>query len=49
VLVRSAGAAYERRKGWRRWLGAGHAEPHGGKEISPWPVGARAAGTTDRC
>jgi len=35
VLVRSAGAAYERRKGWRRWLGAGHAEPHGGKEISP--------------
>jgi len=35
VLVRSAVAAYERRKGWRRWLGAGHAEPHGGKEISP--------------
>jgi len=35
VLVRSAGAAYERRKGWWRRLGAGHAEPHGGKEISP--------------
>ncbi len=35
VLVRSAGAQLDRRRGWRRWLGVGHAEPHGGKEISP--------------
>jgi Domain of unknown function (DUF1707)/Cell wall-active antibiotics response 4TMS YvqF len=34
VLVRSAGAAFERRKGWRRWLGLGHADPHGRKQIS---------------
>jgi hypothetical protein len=34
VLVRSAGAAYERREGWWRRLGTGHGEPHGRKEIS---------------
>jgi Cell wall-active antibiotics response 4TMS YvqF len=35
VLIRSAGAPLERRKGWRRWLGVGYAEPHGREEISP--------------
>jgi hypothetical protein len=34
VLVHSSSAAVERRKGWRRWLGVGHADPHR-KEISP--------------
>ena len=35
VLVRSSSAPVDRRRGWRRWLGVGHAEPHGRKEISP--------------
>jgi len=38
VLIRSAGAPLERRKGWRRWLGAGHADPHAGPQADP-PAG----------
>ena len=35
VLVRSSSAPVDRRRGWRRWLGVGHASRTAGKRSSP--------------